>query len=177
MVTSRLPAADLVGPVTSGPRTSSTTLAHGDDARVGVHTVAGKRGEFAPAQGAEHGRRLRFVLDDEARQALADRLLRLPTPELVDVLYRVLPARTSSRYDRTTSLVLAEVNRQTDGLDDPKDLLISAVAWPDRDYYDGGFGPEAELWEDGSCPRCGIEVTSTARRAVCPVCGTVCSLT
>lgn len=29
--------------------------AHGDDVRVGVHAVAGKRGEFAPAQGAEHG--------------------------------------------------------------------------------------------------------------------------
>jgi hypothetical protein len=117
------------------------------------------------------------VLDDDARQALADQLLGLPTPELVDILYRVLPARTGSRYGQTTSLVLAEINQQTDGLADPRDLLISAVAWPDRDYYDGGFGPEPELWEDGTCPSCGIEVTSTAKRAVCPVCGTVCSLT
>jgi hypothetical protein len=116
------------------------------------------------------------VLDDDARQALADQLLALPTPELVDVLNRVLPARTSTSYGQPTSLVLAEVTR-TEGFDSPEDLLIQAVAWPDRDYYDGGFGPEPELWESGTCPSCRIELASTAKRAACPVCGTACSLT
>jgi hypothetical protein len=114
--------------------------------------------------------------DDEARQALADQLLALPTPELVDVLHRVLPARTSTSYGQTTSLVLAEVTC-TEGFNSPQDLLIQAVAWPDRDYYDGGFGPEPELWENGTCTSCGIEVASTAKRATCPVCGTQCQLT
>jgi hypothetical protein len=115
------------------------------------------------------------VLDD-ARQALADQLLTLPTPELVDVLNRVLPARTSTSYGQTTSLVLAEVTR-TEGLNSPEDLLVKAVSWPDRDYYDGGFGPETELGENGTCPSCRIELASTAKRAACPVCGTACSLT
>ncbi|GAA1583551.1 hypothetical protein GCM10009789_41670 [Kribbella sancticallisti] len=51
------------------------------------------------------------------------------------------------------------------------------VAWPDREYYDGGFGPEPELWEDGTCAGCGVEVVSTAKRATCPVCAMPCQLT
>ena len=120
--------------------------------------------------------RLPLVLEDDARQALADQLLALPTPELVDVLHRVLPARTSTSYGQTTSLVLSEVT-QTEGFDRAEDLLVQVVAWPDRDYYDGGFGPEPELWESGSCANCRIELVSTAKRAACPVCGAACSLT
>jgi hypothetical protein len=122
------------------------------------------------------GPRLRFVLDDDARQALADQLLALTTPELVDVLNRVLPARASTGYGQTTSWVLAEVTR-TEGSDSPEDLLVQAIAWPDRDYYDGGFGPEPEPWGNGACPGCGIELASTAKRAACRVCRTACSLT
>jgi hypothetical protein len=123
------------------------------------------------------GRTLRLMSGDDARQALADQLLALPAPELVDVLRRVLLTRTSTRNGQTTCTVLAEVMRQTDGLGDPQDLFVAAVAWPDRDFYDGGFGPEPELWEEGTCWGCGIEVTSTAKRAACPVCGTACELT
>jgi hypothetical protein len=114
---------------------------------------------------------------DDERQALADQLLALSTPELVDVLHRVLPTRTSTRHGQTTCMVLAEVTRQADGRGYPRDLFISSVAWPDRDSHDGGFGPEPELWEGGTCRGCGIEVTSTAKRAACPVCGTTCELT
>jgi hypothetical protein len=57
--------------------------------------------------------------------------------------------------------------------DDPA-VMIEVVGWPDRDYYDGGFGPSPGLFESGSCPRCGVEVTSTAKQAYCPVCGEVC---
>jgi hypothetical protein len=115
------------------------------------------------------------VLDDDARQALADQLLALPTPELVDAFYRVLHVRASTSYGQTTSWVLAEVTR-TEGIDSPEDLLVQVIAWPDRDYYGGGFGPEPEPWEGGTCPGCGIELVSTAKRAACPVCGTACSL-
>ena len=117
------------------------------------------------------------MLDDEGRQRLAEQLLALPTAELVDVLQRVLPSRTSSAYGQTTSVVLAEITRQTDPPDPSQELLVAAVAWPDRDYYDGGFGPEPELWESGTCTDCGMELSSTAKRASCPVCGTACSLT
>jgi hypothetical protein len=116
------------------------------------------------------------MLDEDARQALADQLLALPTPELVDVLHRVLPARTSTSHGQTTRLVLAGVTR-TEGFNAPEDLIVQAVAWPDRDYYAGGFGPEPELWENGTCPSCRIELASSAKRAACPVCRTACSLT
>ncbi|HEX5401105.1 MAG TPA: hypothetical protein VFX16_02245 [Pseudonocardiaceae bacterium] len=49
--------------------------------------------------------------------------------------------------------------------------MLRGVAWPDRDYYDGGFGPEPDLFENGFCEECGIEITSTAKRAFCPTCG------
>jgi hypothetical protein len=116
------------------------------------------------------------VLEDDVRQALADQLLELPTPELVDVLHRVLPAHASTSNGQTTTLVLAEVT-QTESLDHPDELLVQAVAWPDRDYYDGGFGPEPELWENGTCANCHIDLVSTAKRGTCPVCGAACSLT
>src|SRR5215469_7477107 len=116
--------------------------------------------------------------DDQARQALADELRALPTPELVDVLRRVLAVPASVDNGIAQRLVLAEVAWQEGrlrGADDWREF--SAVAWPDREYYDGGFGPEPELGENGTCPGCGIEVVSTAKRAWCPVCGTRCQLT
>jgi len=115
--------------------------------------------------------------DDEARQALADQLLALSTPEFVDVLHRVLPAHARSNHGIASRLVLAEIWWQESEHDRPQDLHVAAVAWPDRDYYDGGFGPEPELWEEGICTSCGIEVVSTAKSATCPICGTQCQLT
>jgi hypothetical protein len=120
--------------------------------------------------------RLRLVLDDDARQTLADQLLALSMPEFVDVLHRVLPAHAGSGYGQKTSLVLAEVVRQVDPPGIPEGLLVAAVAWPDRGYYEGSFG-SSDLFENGICPECGIEVVSTAKRAACPVCGASCSLT
>lgn len=110
---------------------------------------------------------------DEARAALADQLVGLPTPELVDVLRRVLPGRALTNNGLTSRLVLAEVTwvEGQDGAD------VAVVAWPDREYYDGGFGPEPELGEQGTCTGCGLEVVSSAKQAVCPVCATRCQLT
>ncbi|WP_459707218.1 hypothetical protein [Actinophytocola sp. KF-1] len=85
----------------------------------------------------------------------------------MDVLRRVLPAHT----DHDATLVLAEISRL------PGELFVEAVAWPDRDYYDGGFGPEPANHEQGTCPGCGVYVVSTAKSAFCPVCGTLCALT
>jgi hypothetical protein len=114
---------------------------------------------------------------DEAREALADQLLDLPTPELVDVLRRVLPARASSHNGLTSRLVLAEVTRVNGGVPGQEGANVAVVAWPDRDYYDGGFGPEPELWEQGTCTGCGLDVVSSAKRAMCPVCATRCQRT
>lgn len=52
--------------------------------------------------------------------------------------------------------------------------FIEIVAWPDRDYYDGDFGPEPGNYEQGTCGGCKLDVTSTAKRAFCPLCGTLC---
>ena len=118
--------------------------------------------------------------DDTARQSLADQLLALPTPELVDVLRRVLQARRHSANGIDSCLVLAEINWESGkahGLQNWEDWQVAAVAWPDREHYEGGFGPEPELWESGRCGNCGIEVVSTAKVATCPICATTCYLT
>jgi hypothetical protein len=109
------------------------------------------------------------VTTDEDREALAQELLRLNLPELVDVLRRVLPAHTRDG----AKLVLAEIGR----LPGEDTTYIEAVAWPDRDHYNGGFGPEMANYEQGTCAGCGLEVTSTAKLAFCPLCGTRCELT
>jgi len=74
-------------------------------------------------------------------------------------------------------LVLVEITWEEGKLRGPHDWDLAAVAWPDREHYGGGFGPEPELYEQGSCTGCGIEVVSSAKLAACPVCGTHCQLT
>lgn len=120
--------------------------------------------------------------NDNERQALADRLLSLPLQELVDVLRRVLPSHGDNEgvNGLTRRLVLAEATVYGDEVprtpDDPA-VDIEVVAWPDLDYHDGGFGPEPDLSEHGRCRRCDVEVSSTAKRAFCPICGERCHLT
>jgi hypothetical protein len=122
------------------------------------------------------GSLLRVTTDDE-REELAQDLLRLSLPELVDVLRRVLPAHGQGDDPSGPTLVLANVFRLSDGDSNLPEPLVEVVAWPDRDYYDGGFGPEPALYEQGSCRSCHVEVTSTAKRAFCPLCGALCELT
>ncbi|GAA1854216.1 hypothetical protein [Actinomadura bangladeshensis] len=114
---------------------------------------------------------------DGERDQLARELLRLSLPELVDVLRRVLPAHGEGDDLSTRTLVLAEVFRLSDDDSHSPAPLVEVVAWPDRDYYDGGFGSEPALYEQGSCRNCRVEVTSTAKRAFCPLCGVLCELT
>ncbi|MCR6487300.1 hypothetical protein M8542_31175 [Amycolatopsis sp. OK19-0408] len=112
---------------------------------------------------------------DDERAALASGLSRLPLPELVDVLRRVLPAYAKPRGATPNTLCLAEVW----WVSGRRDLgpSVDVVAWPDREYYDGGFGPASGNWESGTCPECGLDVVSTAKRAFCPACSTPCWLT
>jgi hypothetical protein len=56
-------------------------------------------------------------------------------------------------------------------------VMLKVVAWPDRDHHDGGFGPEPDLFEQGACERCDVEIISTSRQAFCPACGDLCWLT
>ncbi|GIF73320.1 hypothetical protein [Asanoa siamensis] len=119
---------------------------------------------------------------DEGREALARELRRLTLPELVDVLRRVLPGYgdREAGYGLTSMLVLAEATRadaNVPRMPDEPPVTLEMVAWPDRDYYEGGFGPEPDLYEQGTCRTCGVDVTSTAKRAFCPTCGEVCELT
>ncbi|WP_139338103.1 hypothetical protein [Micromonospora avicenniae] len=111
---------------------------------------------------------------DEDRDRLAKQLLELPVHELVDVLRRVLPHYTEDEYGLRTTLVLATANKDEDVSDVP-DLAL--VAWPDRDYYDGGLGPDQGLWEEGHCAKCATDLASNAKRAYCPACGARCALT
>ncbi|MCW3844826.1 zinc ribbon domain-containing protein [Micromonospora yasonensis] len=110
---------------------------------------------------------------DEDRDRLAEQLVALPVYELVDVLRRVLPQYTEDHYGSRTELALAQV---TDYEDEPG-LQLELVAWPDRDYYDGGLGIDQGLWESGHCAKCDTEVASNAKRAFCPYCGSRCDLT
>ncbi|GAA4585837.1 hypothetical protein GCM10023194_29740 [Planotetraspora phitsanulokensis] len=114
------------------------------------------------------------VASDHERDQLAAQLMTLPVNELVDVLRRVLPQYTEEGNGLRTSLVLATA---TEYEDEPDGIDVTLVAWPDRDYYDGGLGPDQGLWEDGDCGKCGTEVSSNAKRAFCPVCGSGCGLT
>ncbi|MFG1966244.1 hypothetical protein [Nonomuraea sp. NPDC049028] len=111
---------------------------------------------------------------DEDRVRLAQQLAQLPVHELVDVLGRVLPQHAEDRNGLRTMLVLATATTYEQ---EPVGIDVTLVAWPDRDYYDGGLGPEQGLWEDGRCARCDVEVSSNAKRAYCPVCNTPCTLT
>ncbi|MFI0446899.1 hypothetical protein [Actinomadura sp. 6N118] len=117
------------------------------------------------------------MTSDDEREALAHELLRLSLPELVDVLRRVLPAHADQDDPTPTVLTLAEISWSPGEDQAATPPLVEAVAWPDRDHYQGGFGPEPALWEQGSCTECGLKVASTAKRAFCPLCGTTCSLT
>lgn len=115
---------------------------------------------------------------DEDRESLAQDLLRLSLPELVDVLRRVLPAHAAPDTSMSkTKLVLAEIVRLPGEDPSVTETSIEVVAWPDRDHYNGGFGPETAHYEQGTCEGCGLEVTSTVKRAFCPLCGTRCQLT
>src|SRR5690349_16303897 len=100
--------------------------------------------------------------NENERQAIADRLLSLSLPEVVDVLRRVLPSHAVDEEERNglaRKLVLAEVTVFADGVSNTVDdqaVAIEVVAWPNRDYYSGGFGPEPGLFEQGRCRRCGV---------------------
>ncbi|MGC4846558.1 hypothetical protein ACLQ3F_04930 [Micromonospora sp. DT15] len=112
---------------------------------------------------------------DEDRERLAGQLMALPVRELVDVLRRALPHFTEEAYGMRTALNLASVTYFADDLE--PGLNVELVAWPDREYYDGGLGIDQGLWENGRCGTCDIEVTSNAKRAFCPYCGSACALT
>jgi hypothetical protein len=122
-------------------------------------------------------------VNEDERQALVDRLHALSLPELVDVLRRVLPEYDEGGQDGRPPqrLVLAEATKLGDSgpIPDPYDpaVWIEVVGWPDTGHYDGGMGPTPHLFEGGTCPRCGIEVTCNVKRAFCPVCGDLLSLT
>ena len=119
-----------------------------------------------------------MVTNEDDRQALADRLLSLSLAELVDVMRRVLPAHADEEGREesglTRKLVLAEVTVFDDDISKP---AVEVVAWPDRDHHGGGFGAEPGLFEQGRCRRCGVDMTSTAKVALCPICGERCHLT
>ncbi|MEW2380246.1 hypothetical protein AB0883_29645 [Micromonospora sp. NPDC047812] len=111
---------------------------------------------------------------DEDRDRLAEQLVALPVHELVDVMRRVLPHYTEDEDGLRSVLLLATATIHEDAPDVP-DLAL--VAWPDRDYYEGGLGADQGLWNEGDCAKCNTTVTSNAKRGHCPVCGSRCGLT
>lgn len=113
------------------------------------------------------------VSTDEDRDRLAEQLVRLPVHELVDVMRRVLPHYTKERYGCHERLILATAYR----CEEAPETVLNLVAWPDRDYYDGGLGPDQGLSEAGPCSTCEIDVSSNAKRGYCPACGTTLDMT
>jgi hypothetical protein len=124
------------------------------------------------------GLRVMAVTTDQEREGLAQALRRLSVPELLDVMRRVVPAYSGSDGSMEERLFLARV--AWENADPPTGTTawdVEAVAWPDRDHYGGRLGMDQGLWEQGSCGACGMLVTSSSKRAFCPVCGATCSLT
>ncbi|MEV0457033.1 hypothetical protein [Catellatospora methionotrophica] len=112
----------------------------------------------------------------EAQRAeLAAALNALSMAEFLDVMRRVLPVQAANDADPAfrNDLVLVEILTDLDDGDVEQRLL----AWPDRDHYGGGLGIDQGLCEEGTCSGCGSTVTSNAKRAICPRCGTPCGLT
>jgi rubrerythrin len=143
-----------------------------------VSTVDVSRGGWRQGRGDDllaGCRRVCPVATDEDRDRLADQLKALPVRELLAVLRRVLPSHVEESDGLRTTLALATATvdeANPDGI-----AMVTLVAWPDREYYDSGLGPDQGLWEDGRCQRCGFDVSSNAKRAYCPVCGSKCELT
>jgi len=121
------------------------------------------------------------MTDDVERDKLAAQLAALPMRELLDVLRRVLPAQTDEMGSGLGhALVLAEATWSKDDANPASraDLELALIAWPDRAYYDHEpLGPDQGLYEEATCSGCAVNVTSTAKRAICPVCATTCYLT
>jgi hypothetical protein len=118
------------------------------------------------------------MVDEADLEGLVAGLVALPTPLRIEVLRQVFSATESEIRNGLTDRWYAGVAHTYDGyLSAEYPRETSVIGYPDRDFYDGGFGPEPELWESGSCPGCGAEVCSTAKRAVCPICGSMTSLT
>ncbi|MER7589721.1 hypothetical protein ABTW72_19530 [Micromonospora sp. NPDC127501] len=111
---------------------------------------------------------------DEDRARLAEQLVALPVHELVDVMRRVLPHHTEDEGGLRSVLLLATATIDEDAPDVPE---LALVAWPDRDYYEGGLGADQGLWNEGDCAKCNTAVTSNAKRGYCPVCGSRCGFT
>ncbi|GIG02193.1 hypothetical protein [Catellatospora citrea] len=109
------------------------------------------------------------------RAELAAALNALPTAEFLDVMRQVLPVQAANDADPAFRNVLMLVEVSTDP--DDGDVEQRVVAWPDRVHYGGGLGTYQGLCEEGTCAGCGRTVTSNAKRAVCPLCGTNCRLT
>ena len=86
----------------------------------------------------------------------------------------VLPNHVQELTGLRTVLALATATTYEQ---EPNAIDLTLVAWPDRDYHEDGLGPDQDLYEDGRCERCGTEVSSNAKRAYCPVCGSRCTLT
>lgn len=111
--------------------------------------------------------------------AVADALVALSVPERVEVLRQVFARTEAAAKNQMSSrwFVGLATTYHGPGLGDEDRWTVAAVAYPDRAYYDGGYGVELEMLENGSCERCGAEVQSSAKRASCPVCGGMCWLT
>jgi hypothetical protein len=94
--------------------------------------------------------------------------------ELVDVLRHVLPQFAEQSTGIRNSLVLASASTFDD---EPEGVEVALVAWPQQEDGRGTLGPDQGLWEEGQCTRCKADITSNAKRALCPVCSSVCQLT
>jgi hypothetical protein len=115
---------------------------------------------------------------DEDLAELVARLVALPTPIRVEVLRQVFSATESQdRHGLRDRWHIGVVHTYDGPGAEGLTRETAVVGYPDRDYYSGGYGPEPELWESGTCPGCGEEVVSSAKRATCPICGSMTSLT
>ncbi len=122
-------------------------------------------------------------------EQVVDFLVDLPHPEFLELLQRVFAKKVAYEESWNEGRFFLGIGERVlaawendEEIDEAKwgPWRVRAVAYVDRTQYDEGY---PEQWGDrlftqhGSCPTCGMGLSSYMKRAICPICGTQAGLT
>lgn len=115
----------------------------------------------------------------ESPEILLEILTKIPNGDLIDLLEQVfaekIPYPLETEYCRSKYyLGLATSNDlREDEIDAPdwSEWEKGAVAYIDREEYPFGADPEISYGEYGHCTKCNINVRSSVKHGICPICG------
>ncbi len=121
-------------------------------------------------------------LNQHQRAELVSRLLELGTVEMVDVLQEVFETRVpdlESRTEQKFCLGIATIkpkfaSQHLQDLRSKDGVWLKVVPYTDWKNYQAtheDFVIPEGFYESGRCPSCLIDLISSQRRAICPICG------